>query len=55
MTNNHGNRETYFAELWLVIENGKDEEEGERDCEREGRPQVGRENPTDSRERGFSP
>lgn len=55
MTNDHGNRENYFAVLWLVIENGKDEEEGERDSEREGKSKVGRENPTDSRERGFSP
>lgn len=44
--NDHGNREDYFVVLWLVIENGKDEEEGERDSEeREGKSKVGRENP----------
>lgn len=55
MTDDGGNRETYFAIFWLVIENAKDEEEGESDSNREGKPEVGRENPTDGRERGFSP
>lgn len=55
MTRDRGNRESYFAILWLVIENGRDEDGGESDSNWEGKTEVGRENPTDSRERGFSP
>lgn len=47
MTNDHGNRDTYLAILWLVIEKGKGEEEGESDSNREGKPEAGRENPTE--------
>lgn len=43
--NDYGNREDYFVVFWFVIENGKDEEEGERDSEEcEGKFKVGREN-----------
>lgn len=31
MTRDRGNRESYFAILWLVIENGRDEDGGESD------------------------